>query len=113
MEDNKLLSFVTNWNQGNSGITFSLVQGVGADRPSSVEVRFSPSRHFSLYSCDRFPSLIEEIEQRSRRLMFVASDERMFHEGILDIKIAAEQYQYSDHLIRRTLDWLGNQGIPT
>ena len=105
----RLKDFIARWNEGHKSIEFSLFQAPFAERPTSIEVRYSAAKYQKFYSIDRWNELKQMVDALSHGTLFVVTGEELFEKGILELKIASKNHNYQERLIIATLLWIGEE----
>lgn len=104
-----LNNFVYNWNRRHNGLMFALTDGTMIGRPVQIEVRFSRSKFMDLCDAVNFERFREYIEIHSHRTLFVTDDERLFENGIIEIKVATLASNYRNDMVYGILDWISSK----
>lgn len=77
------------------------------NRATSIEIRYAPEKYRNFLSHESWEQLKKGVKTRSRSTLFVATDEDLFMNGIVEIKIASCSYRYreSDTAVG-TIKWI-------
>lgn len=98
--------FTDNWNLTCRNLKLVTIDDVTTGRPVQIDVRFSRSKFKHLCDVPNFVRFCQEVERRSRTTMFVSDAERLFENGIIEIKIAAMASNYDANVIHGVLRWI-------
>lgn len=104
-----LNKFVEEWNAAHKKLIFSVYDSSGVNRPTSVEIRYTAVSFRSLYSTENWYRLIDMVDAKSHGTMVVVTSEELFERGIIEIKIASCNHNYSDRFAVGTLCWIGEE----
>lgn len=104
-----LNNFVYNWNRRHNELMFALTDGIMIGRPVQIDVRFTPSKFMELCDAVNFERFREYIEIHSHRTLFVTDDERLFENGIIEIKVATLASNYRNDMVYGILDWISSK----
>lgn len=107
-----LSDFIAEWNKAHKRFTFSLQESPAVNRPTSVEVRYPAARYPDFFSSEIWEKFCDLVERRSRGTMYVATSERLFARGIVEIKIASQNHNFREHLVIDVLKWIGEKVFP-
>ena len=109
----KASKFVREWNKthGGAGVSFALCKIPETKRVASVEVRYRiplncPDIH------EKWHLLNDVVGLKSHGIMKVATTEKMFRAGIIEMKVSSQSYKYRDTFIIDTLAWIGEGLFP-
>lgn len=101
--------FTDNWNSTCRNLKLVTIDDVTTGRPVQIDVRFSRSKFKQLCDVPNFVRFCQEVERRSRATMFVSDAERLFENGIIEIKIAAMASNYDANVIHGVLRWITSE----
>lgn len=75
-------------------------------RPTSIEIRYSASWYQYRLTSSRWEALHDLLEAKSYGILYIATDYRLFERGIIEIKIATMNRNYSEENVVSALNWL-------
>ena len=104
-----LTEFVSKWNKECDHFSVTPIGDLPSMRPIGVEVRYSAVKYRKAHPIDAWNQLNDLLEAKSNGTMYIATSERLFEHGILDIKIASENDTYREAVVIGTLKWLIDQ----
>lgn len=104
-----LKNFVYNWNRRHNELMFALTDGTMIGRPVQIDVRFSRSKFMELCDAVNFERFREYIDIHSHQTLFVTDDERLFENGIIEIKVATLANNYRNDTVYGILDWISSK----
>lgn len=104
-----LNNFVYNWNCRHGELMFALTGGTMIGRPVQIDVRFSRSKFMELCDAVNFERFRDYIEIHSHQTLFVTDDERLFENGIIEIKVATLAPNYRNDTVFGILDWISSK----
>ena len=104
-----LNNFVYNWNRRHNELMFALTDGTMIGRPVRIAVRFSRSKFMELCDAVNFERFRNYVETHSHETLFVIDDERLFENGIIEIKVATLASNYRNDMVYGILDWISSK----
>lgn len=104
-----LKNFVYTWNRRHNELKFALIDDTMIGRPVQIEVRFSRSKFMDLCDAVNFERFCEYIDIHSHQTLFVTDDERLFENGIIEIKVATLASNYRNDTVYGILDWISSK----
>lgn len=108
--------FINDWNNPKDGlrrnVMFRSDVVVSGERPTKISVRYSAAKFKSFCLAEKWKDLVSMVQEKSRNLLFVSTDEDFFAHGIIDIDVAAMNHNYSDRNIIGVLRWIGEEFFP-
>lgn len=75
-------------------------------RPTSIEVRYCASWYQHRLTTQEWVELNDLLEAKSYGTLYVATDNRLFGRGIIEIKIATMNRNYSEEKVVNALRWV-------
>jgi hypothetical protein len=82
------------------------------ERPTTISVRYSAARFRFFCVAEEWKNLVSMVQERSRNLLLVSTDEDRFANGIINIDVASMNHDYSDRDIIGVLRWIGEEFFP-
>jgi hypothetical protein len=104
--------FVSKWNATHKRFTFSVCEIPVQGRPANVEIRYPAAKYQKFLSTDTWNELNNIVEMRSHHTMYVATNEKLFKRGIIEIKIASSNHNYQDRFVTSVLIWIAEHFFP-
>ena len=106
-----LAEYVADWNshERRHRIIFAVNEPPGTGRPTSIEIRYSAVRYQRYLSIEQWDRLVAVVEGKSHGTMYVASSEKLFRRGIVDVKIASCNHNYQEYHVIGVLRWIAEE----
>ena len=108
--------FINGWNNPKDGskrnVMFRSDVVVSGERPTTISVRYSAAKFRSFCLAEEWRNLVSMVQEKSRNLLFVSTDEDLFANGIININVATMNHNYSDRNIIGVLRWIGEEFFP-
>ncbi|MBR0112643.1 MAG: hypothetical protein IJM02_02750 [Clostridia bacterium] len=102
-----LTEFIRDWNERHNNFRFT---PAGENSPVSVEIRYTAVRYKDITNgIDKWNDFVSAVEYRGRGIICVSSSYNMFEQGIIELKLANLNHNYTESRVISILQWIGEE----